>query len=366
MNITVDDNPTIFSNFIRLSRAELPPPHSAQIVPLLYTVNNYKDLALDHLTNAQRERMREAWTAPVTDEELEACQRRGIFVTWTTVDERPHLVRNSPHMPAFIFARGDLTSATRRCFAIVGTRNTSAYAERQTKTFARYLVQRGIVIVSGGASGIDTCAHRAAVDARAPTVAVMGTGLLRDFPIDNAGLFDDIVDCGGLLISEYAPLSQSKAWKFPERNRIIAALSQLTLVAEAGVKSGALITASFAGTFGRDICVIPGPLDDGNNEGGHELIRDGATLVTHPRQLLPDNPNLFDTGYVSEQRVTQARLALSESEQRLMQFIPMDGIHPSELGEKAPFPLSETNALVTILELKGAIARTTQGALRPL
>jgi DNA processing protein len=366
MNITVDDHPIAFANFIRLSRAELPPPLAATFVPYLASLTNHCDLPLEALTKAQRIRMDEAWGNPVTEKELETCSRRGIFVTWTTNEERPHLVRNAPLMPAFVFARGDLRAASRRCIAIVGTRNASAYAERQTQVFAKYLVERGVVIVSGGAAGIDTFSHKAAIDARVATIAVMGTGLLRDFPVNNAGLFDDIVDCGGLLISEYAPISQGKAWKFPERNRIIAALSQLTLVAEAGIKSGALITASFAGTFGRDICVIPGPLDDGNNEGGHELIRDGATLVVHPRQMLPESPGLFDTGYISEQRIVQARMALTESEQRLMQLIPIEGIHPSVLGELSTLPLAETNALLTILELKGAIARTTQGTLRPV
>lgn len=366
MNLTVDDNPVTFANLVRISRAELPPPLTTSLIPALVSATSHDDLPLDNLTQAQRMRLDEAWHKPVTDSELDSCRRRGIFVTWTTIDERPHLIRNAPLMPAFIFARGDIRTATRQCVAIVGTRNASNYAERQTKVFATYLVERGIVIVSGGAEGIDTVSHRAAVEAGVPTIAVMGTGLLRDYPVDNADLFDDIVACGGLLISEYAPFSQSKAWKFPERNRIIAALSQLTLVAEAGLKSGALITASFAGTFGRDTCVIPGPLDDGNNEGGHELIRDGATLVLHPRQLLSENPGLFDTGYVSEQRIVQARMALTDAEQKLMQFIPIDGIHPSVLGDMSPLPLSETNALVTILELKGAIGRTAQGTLRPV
>ena len=366
MNITVDDQPHAFANFIRLSRAELPPPLAATLVPYLASLSDYCDLPLDELTKAQRIRMDEAWASPVTEKELLTCSRRDIFVTWTTNDERPHLIRNAPLMPAFVFARGDLRAASRRCIAIVGTRNASAYAERQTHMFAKYLAERGIVIVSGGAAGIDTYAHKAAIDARVATVAVMGTGLLRDFPVNNAGLFDEIVESGGLLISEYAPSSQGAAWKFPERNRIIAALSQLTLVAEAGIKSGALITASFAGTFGRDICVIPGPLDEGNNEGGHELIRDGATLVLHPHQLLPESPGLFDTGYVSEQRIVQARIALTESEQRVMQLIPAEGIHPSVLAELSVYPLAETNALLTILELKGAIARTLQGTLRPV
>ena len=366
MNLTVDDNAITFANFIRISRAELPPPLVSSFVPMLDTVTSHDDVPQDSMTHAQRARLAEAWSVPVTDGELESCRRRGIFVTWTTIDERPHLVRNAPLMPAFMFGRGDIRTASRQCISIVGTRNASEYAERQTFVFAKYLVERGIVIVSGGASGIDTFSHKAAVEAGVPTIAVMGTGLLRAFPADNANLFDDIVECGGLLLSEYAPSSQSKAWKFPERNRVIAAMSKLTLVVEAGLKSGALITASFAGTFGRDTCVIPGPLDDGNNEGGHELIRDGATLVTHPRQLLPENPGLFDTGYISEPRIVQARLALSDAEQRLMQFIPSDGIHPSALCDTAPFPLSETNALVTILELKGAISRTHQGTLKPV
>ncbi len=366
MNINVEDDPITFANFIRLSRAELPPPLATRFVPYLAKVTNHKDLPQESLTTAQRTRMDEAWTTPVTDKELTSCSRRGVYVTWTTLDERPHLVRNSPLMPAFLFARGDIRAASRRCIAIVGTRNASQYAERQTHKFAKYLVERGVVIVSGGAAGIDTYSHKAAIDARVATIAVMGTGLLRDFPANNADLFDTIVDCGGLLLSEYAPISQSKAWKFPERNRIIAALSQLTLVVEAGLKSGALITASFAGTFGRDICVIPGPLDDGNNEGGHELIRDGATLVVHPRQLLPESPGLFDTGYVSEHRIVQARIALTESEQRLMHLIPIEGVHPSVLGELSILPLAETNALLTILELKGAITRTPQGTLRPV
>lgn len=365
MYLHVDDNHLAFANFIRLSRAELPPTHAAILLSALHQITTSKDLPLDELTPMQRKRVDEAWRLPVSDKELDDCRSKGVYIAWSTIDERPHLIRNTPLMPAFVFGRGDMKSAHRKCVAIVGTRNASPYAERQTKKFANYLVERGVVIVSGGASGIDTFAHREAVSCKVATIAVMGTGLLRDYPADNANLFDQIVECGGLLLSEYAPLSQSKAWKFPERNRIIAALSQLTLVVEAGNKSGALITASFAGNFGRDTCVLPGPLDDGNNDGGHELIRDGATLVYHPRQLLAENPGLFDTGYITEPRIVQARIALTESELRLMQLIPSDGIHPSVLGDAAPFPLADTNALVTILELKGAIVRTSQGHIRP-
>ena len=176
MNLTVDDNHISFANFIRISRAELPPPLVSSFLPLLATVTSHDDVPQDSMTHAQRARLAEAWSVPVTDGELESCRRRGIFVTWTTIDERPHLVRNAPLMPAFMFGRGDIRTASRQCISIVGTRNASDYAERQTYVFAKYLVERGIVIVSGGASGIDTFSHKAAVEAAVPTIAVMGIG----------------------------------------------------------------------------------------------------------------------------------------------------------------------------------------------
>ena len=202
--------------------------------------------------------------------------------------------------PKKLHIEGDDLPEKEKCIAIVGTRLASAAGLSLARTFAMRFVQAGYVVVSGMARGVDTAAHRGALEAGGRTIAVMGCGLDIAYPARNTRLKSEIAH-RGTTISEYEDDAPPNAFHFPQRNRIIAALGRGTVVIEGGLKSGALITARDALDLGRDVYAVPGAPGDPRSEGPNLLIRSGeAALVTHPDQLFEDiAPQIaWDTGYL--------------------------------------------------------------------
>ena len=193
----------------------------------------------------------------------------------------PPLLRAIHDPPARLFIRGDgeLDLLERHLVAVVGARSCSAYGTSVARAFGRALGQAGAVVVSGLARGVDAGAHRGALEAGAPTVAVLGCGIDRDYPAAHAELARTIAD-SGLILSEYEPGVEPAPWRFPARNRIIAGLCRTTIVVEARARSGALITADFALEEGRDVLAVPGEITSALSEGTNHLIRLGALPVT--------------------------------------------------------------------------------------
>lgn len=190
--------------------------------------------------------------------------------------------------PPLLFYQGDVSLLNRPQIAIVGTRKPSDYAKKITFDLASYLAQSGLVVTSGLADGLDAMAHQGALDCGCTTIGVMGTGIDVVYPKYHRGLFKQIVDNGGCLITELLPNTQAGKHTFPRRNRLVAGLSQATLVTEATKESGSLITARIASEQGKQVFVVPGQIDNPNSEGCHHLIREGATLIYHPNQILEE------------------------------------------------------------------------------
>jgi len=195
-------------------------------------------------------------------------------------------LKEIPAAPEKIYVEGDPSSLGLYSIAVVGTRQPSSYGLQASFTLARELASRGLVIVSGLARGIDTAAHAGALASGGRTIAVLGHGLDRVYPARNVGLAASIVEKGGCLVSEYPPGVPPLAHHFPARNRIIAGLSLGTLVVEAAVRSGSLITARYAMEQGRDVFVVPGRLNDTSFGGAHALIQQGAKLVQEVNDIL--------------------------------------------------------------------------------
>ncbi len=199
----------------------------------------------------------------------------------------PPLLREIQDPPKRLYVHGLLPKSA-PFLSIVGTRKASREGIRTAEKFAEHFAAMEVVVVSGLAMGIDTAAHEGSLNRGGKTVAVLGTSLDTIYPACNAKLAENIVQKGGALISEYAPGEPFYRGNFLRRNRIISGLSSAVLVVEAPQRSGSLATARFAAEQGREVFVTPGSLRDTNYAGSHDLIRDGAILVTSPEQLAED------------------------------------------------------------------------------
>lgn len=227
--------------------------------------------------------------------------------------------------PPLLFYRGDKARLQQAQIAIVGSRKPTAHAQKITFDMAQYLAQAGYIITSGLAMGVDKRAHLGAlaqVDAeyQGRTVGVMGTGIDVNYPNHHDKLFSQIIEQGGCIISELLPHTQPHKHTFPRRNRLVAGLSLATIVTEATIQSGSLITARLTSEQGKQVFAIPSHIDNNNAEGCHHLIREGATLIYHPQQVLEDiNSQLgyqsrnYNSSDNAELNIEQANLSQSSN-----------------------------------------------------
>jgi DNA processing protein len=267
----------------------------------------------------------------------------------------PPALLDLPDPPPHLFALGDPATAAPPAVAIVGTRSSSAYGERITRELASALARAGAVIVSGMARGIDTVAHRAALDAAGRTVSVLGTGIDVPYPAAHAPLHRAIA-ARGLVLSEHAPGERATPGSFPRRNRLIAALAQVTIVVEAGARSGALITAGHALDLGRTVAAVPGPIDAPQSAGTNELLRDGAAVVAS----LADAVALLGL----TEPVRRPPPDLGGDERAVWDALARGPADLDALAARCELPARRCVTAVTALELAGAIECALTGEIR--
>lgn len=237
---------------------------------------------------ARAEAIHRGLRAADPDEERRRMRAAGCRAILLGDPDYPPLLAPLPLMPAMLWIRGRAEACAEDAVAVVGARRATAYGESQSARFASALAGEGVVVVSGGARGVDAAAHRAALRVGGTTVAVLGTGLGNPYPDEHVGLFDAVVDAGGLLVSEFPVRWPPLPANFPRRNRIISGLALTVLVVEAGVSSGALVTARHAiDDHQREPCAVPGPVDSPRSAGCNAAIRDGwAHCVMDPEDVL--------------------------------------------------------------------------------
>lgn len=273
-------------------------------------------------------------------------------------EEYPALLKEIYLPPVVIYALGaELGNRDELRIAVVGTRKYSSYGRRACERLSKSLAEKGVTIVSGMALGVDTFAAAAAIDAGQKTIAVLGSGVDVIYPYQNRELYKAILQ-NGTIISEYPPGTRPLGYNFPRRNRIIAGLAQGTLVIQAPVKSGALITARYALENNRDVFAVPGEIYDINQAGSNELIKSGAKPVTCAEDILEEygfeNPGNKDD---ADRPAGIDMSGLSKIEASILNLLSVNAQHPDEITRKLGAPEAEIGTALMMLEISGLVVR---------
>ncbi|MGQ9600281.1 MAG: DNA-processing protein DprA [Anaerolineae bacterium] len=282
--------------------------------------------------------------------EVDRVQRSGVQVlTWDDPDY-PLNLRQVHNPPPVLYVRGRIEKRDEWAVAIVGTRRASVYGKEAAQMLSTALARAGVTIVSGLARGIDAIAHRTCLEADGRTIAVLGCGLDVIYPPQHAGLAAEIARHGA-LVSEYPLDTRPEARNFPPRNRIISGLALGTVIVEADLGSGALITAGFAAEQGREVFAVPGSIFARGCQGTNRLIQQGAKMACSVTDILEE----LNLTMVSEQ--TQARMAIpdNETESLLLQHLSTEPIHVDDLGRMVRLPIAQVTSTLALMELKGMV-----------
>ena len=283
--------------------------------------------------------------------ELERLEEAGVRPIPRFHSAYPARLREISDPPPLIYVRGAMAPQDEWALALVGTRRATAYGRQAAGELARDLATNGVTVVSGLARGIDTIAHRAALDAGGRTIAVLANGLDTVYPPENRGLASEIAEAGA-LISDYPLGTKPRAEFFPRRNRIMSGVSLGTLVVEGDVKSGAMITARFAGEQNREVFAVPGSIFAPQSRGPLSLIRDGATPVASVEHVL-EALNLTMIG--AQMDFGRAAPPASEDERALMEVLTREPRHVDEVVRDTGLAAARVSATLALLELKGQV-----------
>lgn len=263
----------------------------------------------------------------------------------------PPSLHETPHPPTALYLRGTLPDPSQFYYlAVVGSRKYTSYGREATERIIAGLAGYPICIVSGLAMGIDGIAHRAALDAELPTVAIPGSGLDDSvlYPRVHQGLAREILNSGGALLSEYEPDLRGAPWMFPQRNRIMAGLAQSVLLIEAEELSGTLITARLALDYNRNIFTVPGSIFSAASKGTNKLLRQGATPITSAQELLEE------LGFVQPQNGALDLTIYTPDEQAILVLLD-EPLAREDIIASLDTPPAQTLSALTVLEIKGAI-----------
>ena len=314
------------------------------------------------------------------DQELELVEAHNCHLVTVNDSDYPTLLKEIADPPPLLYVRGELGQPDAPSITIVGTRSPTNYGKTISRQLSQQLAENGVTVVSGFARGIDTCAHQGALQGNGRTIAVLGNGLSQIYPDENRDLADEIVESGA-LISEF-PMSMPPFPKnFPRRNRLVSGMSSGTVVVEASVRSGSLITARHAAEQGREVFAVPGQIFSKQSTGSHQLINQGAKLINAiddiweafpDRRLTPSfsreqaNSNLFaevpaqDTsigsaGTSAVKPSIQSTPKLSADERVVLEAIDAPCSHIDQIARTTALPMNKVSSTLVMLELKGIV-----------
>ena len=292
-------------------------------------------------------------------DEIDFAEKSGTRIITLADAEYPEILKGIYDPPLCLYVRGKLPDFTYNSLAVVGSRRATIYGRKMAKHLTEAAVLAGWKIISGLAFGIDAVAHQAAIDAGGITVAVLGGGLARIHPQEHVPLARDVIESGGALISEFPMKFPVNRQSFPRRNRIVSGLSEAVLIVEAGLKSGALITAELAMEQGKDIFAVPGHADNPQAKGCHKLIKQGAKLTEDFNDILDDCECLpgFDLREEVREKpaepVKPAKPAnLSDEEHQIIQLLEDEAKSFDYIAQETAMQVASLNGLLTKMAMK--------------
>ena len=351
--------------WLRLSRLELSPRAVRALLEkfgspeAIFNSSEDELKTINELTNQGRGKI--LGPVPVAlERDLKLIDEMKISAIPILSDDYPVRLKEIYDPPALIYVRGDLLETDKFALGIVGSRRASVYGRSVAESISRNLAVRGLTIVSGGARGIDTAAHKGALTASGRTIAVLGCGVDVAYPAENKKLYETIAESGA-VISEFPLGSAPEPWRFPPRNRLISGLSIGVLVCQCPTASGALITASYAAEQGRDVYAVPGNVDDDRNAGCHSLIKDGAKLVENADDILVEL-GLTTTEEENKVQLSLPMDSLNDQEKKIVSVLSLEAMQVDEIIEKCQMPAHMVSGTLTILEMKNIIKRVPGNA----
>ncbi len=302
---------------------------------------------------------------PQISQIISQCQSIHASIITLADNEYPQLLKQIHNPPIILFAQGNLKLLNQPQLAMVGSRNASFSAIEQCKKFAGQLAQHNLVITSGLALGIDSAAHRGALQVNGYTIAVVATGLDSVYPKRNKALADNILAANGLIISEYIPTSAPHPGCFPQRNRIISGISLGTFVVEAQIKSGSLISARSALEQNREVFAMPGAINNPQTKGCHSLIKQGAILVDELADILsvldiPRTSGLYNNKVKKSVKSNQQDLFIDP----LLSNVDYETTSVDTVVSRSQLPTEEVLTRLMTLELRGLVTAVPGGFIK--
>ena len=317
---------------------------------------------IEDITKKQMDVFLRARAGVNPEECLEFIKNRGIKYINFDDESYPALLKEIHNPPMTLFYKGDFSRCNlERTLAVVGSRRASEGAKNTLFKIISEFAGTDVCIVSGLAAGIDTCAHKSAIENGLSTIAVIGSGFDFVYPKANAALFKEIEEHAGVVISEFWPTEEPLPWRFPMRNRIVSGLSKGTLVAEAALKSGALITANLCLEQNRELMCLPGLVSNPNTAGVYKLLKNGATLVTEAKDILDALDWKIDVKIAPKSASAVDTSGMSEQEAAVFSAISIEDSSADALEASLGIEMADLMVILTTLELENKIRQTNGG-----
>lgn len=313
-------------------------------------IKGYESMLKPMFEKSEIQEMERSRSLSFIEQVIDGYDELDIKVVTIKSPDYPELLKEIDSAPIMLYCKGDTSLLKSECLGVVGTRRATRYGKDYGERFVKDIASQGITIVSGLAEGIDTIAHRSALEVGGKTIAVLGGGFFNMYPVSNIGLAEEIVEKGGLVISEYKPSEQALNYHFPIRNRIIAGLSKAILVVEATEKSGSMHTKNYAIEYNREVFAFPGRLNDIYSVGCNKCIQNGqARMVLNASEII----DFF--GKFESKSDVQKQIQLTMEEQLIYDTLLGHEKHIDEIVSKTNLEIKVVQTLLVRLTLKGIV-----------